>query len=182
MRPNWFIGLPVPAADWLLETLSNAPEGLRCFQPADLHITLAFLGTVDSELAHSAWSAAEKRAMDPTFIVPGKVRPFGAKKRPSALSFVLEAGHDEIAAYMERNRTAILRGAGRPPDKRPPRPHLTIARIPRRADDKLREAALNWAESVETPGLGITLDRMALYSWADDRTERQFKIVEQKVF
>ena len=58
MRPNWFIGIPVPARLWLKRALINAPEGFRCFHPDDLHIIVSFLGPVEFEedLALYTWS------------------------------------------------------------------------------------------------------------------------------
>lgn len=41
---NWFVALVVPEQAGLDGVLPSLPPGLRRFQPADRHLTVAFLG------------------------------------------------------------------------------------------------------------------------------------------
>ena len=45
-----------------------------------------------------------------------------------------------------------------------------------------RRAALRWAQGIDLRGVTFTAPSVALYTWADDRRERRFQIVEQRVF
>lgn len=55
--PNWFIGLVVPPEARWHQLSMPLPAGVRPFHPADLHLTLAFLGGCDAEAAARAWRA-----------------------------------------------------------------------------------------------------------------------------
>jgi hypothetical protein len=57
-----------------------------------------------------------------------------------------------------------------------------LARIQRRANAAERRAALRWAQAIDLHGVTFTALSVALYTWADDRQERLFQIVEQHVF
>ncbi len=57
---------------------------------------------------------------------------------------------------------------------------MTVARIHRDAGYREIEDISAWAGSRTVPQVSITIDRVALYTWADDRRERQFKIVYEK--
>jgi 2'-5' RNA ligase len=79
-------------------------------------------------------------------------------------------------------RETLLSAAGAPEDTRPPLPHMTLARIQRRANAAERRQALRWAHTIDLRGVTFTAPSVALYTWADDRQERLFQIVERYVF
>ena len=182
MRPNWFIGIPVPAATWLDEVRTGAPEGLKMFSAGDVHLTVAFLGGVEPEAARAAWEASGRFPFSPMRIKLGPLKAFGPRRQPSALSFVLDEGRDALVAYIGASRRAMWDAAGARHDDRPPLPHVTIARIPRKATPALRRACLDWAGRIVPPAEPIVLDRLALYTWADDRPVPQFRIVEERTY
>jgi len=68
---------------------------------------------------------------------------------------------------------------GRRPS-RPAKPHVTIARPRRAATAAHRAEGLAWARAVELGSARRRLDRIALYTWSDLRTERLFKIVAER--
>ncbi len=177
-RPNWFIALPVAAGPWL-EALSPAPPEVRLFAASDLHATVAFLGGVQERAARRAFALAPSWPTGPLGVRLGGVRGLGARRKPSALSALLEANAERVADGIAAVRAPMLAAAGARPDDRPPLPHVTLARIGRRADARQRRAALDWAEALDLGSPRVRLDRLALYTWAPDRRERLFEIVAE---
>ncbi len=174
---NWFIALPVDAGELPPDLLEGLPAGLRRFHPADLHITLAFLGSVTPEAASAAWRAAGIDA-GPFTAALGTPAALGKPRRPSAFGLDLGDGGEAVAQVIGQWRDPLRQAAGLAAETRAPRPHLTLGRPPRRGGDAIRARARHWVETYSPPATPITLDRIALYTWAADRRERQFRIVD----
>lgn len=179
VQPNWFVALPVPAGPWL-GVLSSPPPRVRLFAKADLHITVAFFGDVDEAAARRAFTAAEAWPTGPLSARLGEVRALGNPRRPSALSVIVGEGFDAIAGAVGVVRDDMFKLAGSRRDGRPPLPHVTLARIERRASNQERRAALEWAGQVDLGAPVIELDRIALYTWAPDRRQRLFEIADER--
>ena len=180
MTPNWFVGFPVPMPISLDRLLACAPPSVARVAAEDLHATLAFMGAVSEARARASWRVAAHAAKSLSSVQAtlGPVVPMGAPDRWSALSALLAQGHDEIADAIARMRAPILDAALAQADTRPPRPHVTLARIGRQAGRREREAALSWASSLDLGAPPVRLDRLALYTWSPDRGARRFRIVE----
>ncbi|TVQ99553.1 MAG: hypothetical protein EA398_12185 [Deltaproteobacteria bacterium] len=178
MKPNFFLALPLPADPF--HAAAPPPPPLRRFHVPELHVTLAFLGPVSADAANQAFGAATADLDHaPVDFVPGPVLPFGPRDRFSALSSVPAEQAEPLCALMTAIARIAFPAAGRPLDPRPPRPHVTLARVPRRASIEERAAALTWAEQLR-PGLDrVRLDTVALYTWTEDRRERLFRIVRE---
>lgn len=178
MRPNWFIGWPcsTPA---LAPRLTGAPSGVRLLAPSDYHLTLAFLGPVDEATARATFGRVSRALAEPVDVRLDRVRLMGHPRRGTALSATLAEGGDALAERIAAHRGPLLDAAGARPDDRPPLPHLTIARIHRRAAPAEREAALAWAASLELGDVTHRIDAVALYTWSDERPKRQFQIVQR---
>jgi 2'-5' RNA ligase len=110
------------------------------------------------------------------------IEPLGHPAKPSALSAMVDAGREPLAEMIAEARETLLSAAGAPEDNRPPLPHMTLARIQRRANAAERRQALRWAHTIDLRGVTFTAPLVALYTWADDRQERLFQIVERYVF
>jgi RNA 2',3'-cyclic 3'-phosphodiesterase len=65
-------------------------------------------------------------------------------------------------------------------DERPPRFHVTVGRPKRAPSPAERRAAIAWAKSKPPVGARIVIDRLALYTWSENRKERQFRIVRER--
>jgi 2'-5' RNA ligase len=181
VHANWFLALKVPADDWFAERVPAPPAGLRRFAPQDLHLTLAFLGACGEARARRAWELAGAWGLGPTQVRLGPVAPMGGPRRYSALSILLEGGRELIEAEVGRCRGSWLLAAGARPNPRPPRAHVTIARPLRRASVAQRAAGLEWAAGLQLSGISLVLAELALYTWAEDRTERLFRQVERRL-
>jgi 2'-5' RNA ligase len=180
VKPNWFIGLPVPTGGWLAPLLRSAPSSVRPFQPADVHLTVAFFGPVEEPAARRGWDALAMHRSPPLEIVLGGLAPMGNPRRPSALSVVVTEGHGPLVALIAALREPACRAAGAKQDDRPPLPHITVARPLRNATDAERREAIEWARSRRAVDARVALDRLVLLTWAPDRRERQFREVAER--
>lgn len=176
MRPNWFIAWPASGDGWF-ERHARPPHGIRRFHPEDLHVTLAFLGPVEEAAARAAWAACGRPPARRATL--GTVVPMGRPDRYTALSALLDEGRADVEADMGRHRRAACEAASVAPDRRSPKAHLTLARPGRRAGEGERAAGLAWARTVDLSGVPLTLDRLALYTWSEDRRDRLFRVVEE---
>jgi len=157
-----------------------APARVRVFASSDLHVTLGFLGAVQEAEAAKAWALIDTfpsfRSVTGSF---AGVKPLGNPRKPSALSAMIDEGRDAFAEMIAQARGPIVTAAGAPEDTRAPLPHMTLARIQRRASAAERRQALRWAEGLHLEGASFTSGSVALYTWSDDRQERLFQIVAQ---
>ena len=177
MLANWFIGIVVPPGEWVAR-LPSPPPGVRAFAPGDMHLTVAFLGPVTETVARSAW-AAFAWPLGPTDVTLGAVVPMGPPARYSALSALLQVGRESVEAAIGAARGPCWRAAGTPPDTRPAKAHLTLARPARRATVAERRDALDWAATLDLSDVTMRLDTAALYTWSPERSVRLFEAVEK---
>lgn len=180
MRPNWFIAFPIDADDWFAPLVESAPEKLRVFAPADLHMTLAFLGGVGEEAAGAAWTHLLAHLPEAVHDVTlGPVQPFGHPRRPSAFSLTLDSGREAVCDIMRSLTNPLREAAGVEPERREPRPHVTVVRPRRKASQDERDAALRWAEQVPPPQHRFSVGSVALYTWSRNRKITLFQRVEE---
>jgi 2'-5' RNA ligase len=158
-----------------------APPRVRVFTEDDLHVTLGFLGPVEAPEALAAWQTIDRfqslSRVDGTFRC---VRPLGHRRKPSALSALIQEGAPALSSMISEARAPLLEAAGAPPDDRSPLPHMTIARIQRRASAAERRHALEWAEALDLSRARFTASEVALYTWSSDRQSQLFRIVERR--
>lgn len=127
-----FISLTLPdeALDEIAALQDRMPKG-RMVPPENLHLTLAFLGDCDdteAEAAHDAIALLRAPALSIGLTAPAI---YGGK-HGQAVALEAEGGaplhelHDRLRGK--------LRGAGLAVERRRFRPHVTLARLPGRAD------------------------------------------------
>ncbi|MBN8589664.1 MAG: hypothetical protein J0L94_15235 [Rhodothermia bacterium] len=178
---NWFVGLEVPAFEGYRQLMARLPDGLLPFDPQDLHLTVAFLGNCGQQTALNAWEKViDEVNFTPFSITLRKVLPFGSRFSPSAYSAVPELGKEAASNIIARYRDVFLREAQVGLDPRPPRPHITLARPHRGTRSEQRSQHNAWALQLNLNNVRIPLETIVLYTWADDRTDRQFKKVAWK--
>jgi 2'-5' RNA ligase len=95
---------------------------------------------------------------------------------------MVDLGREPLTEMIAEARETLLSAAGAPEDTRPPLPHMTLARIQRRANAAERRQALRWAHTIDLRAVTFTAPSVALYTWADNRQERLFQIVERHDF
>jgi RNA 2',3'-cyclic 3'-phosphodiesterase len=182
MRPNWFLAFPLDGA--FVEGLPEVPRGFRRYHPADVHLTLAFLGPCGEPAAERAWTCLENCLMQApraAFSVSlASVVAMGPPRAYSALSALLGEGREAAEALIHALRDPPLEVALGRRDKRPPKPHITLARPMRKATEAERAAGLTWASGLQLGQVRQSLERVALYTWNEQRRERLFKIVAER--
>jgi 2'-5' RNA ligase len=182
-RANWFFAFPIDGS-FVLD-LPALPSNFRRFHPEDVHLTLAFLGGCGQNAAERALAALDQRLHDepllPMAISLAEVVAMGGSRRTySALSALLDRGRVEAGACIGALRDLLTRTASGRTEKRPPKPHVSIARPRSRATELDREAGLAWAATLQLQGVQARLDRIALYTWSEARRERLFQIVAER--
>jgi RNA 2',3'-cyclic 3'-phosphodiesterase len=178
MSANWFVALPVAAEPWFAR-VGDPPAGVRLFHPEDLHLTVAFLGSVGESAARAAFAAAAAFRLHERTITLGPVVPMGNPRRPSALSARLVEGDRELAEAITNARDSVCDAAGAKRELRPALPHLTVARPRRSATYAERAAAVRWAATLDLGTPRLELDSLALYTWSEARGARLFTVVER---
>ncbi len=134
---------------------------------------LRALAVLDERLAHAPLASSEASL--------GEVMPMGGSRRSySALSALLERGRAETIAAIATLRDVLLEAATGRREKRPPKPHVSIARPRGRATEAQREAGLAWAAGLDLRHVTTRLDRIALYTWHEARHERLFRIAAER--
>ena len=126
------------AARRAFERELDAP--MRWIDPALLHLTVRFLGEVDEERLPPLQRALSERVppVDVTLRLDG-AGAFGPPTRTTAAWLGVGGDGDELRALAERVEAAVV-AAGLPPEGRAFSPHLTVARVARRASREQRQA------------------------------------------
>ena len=176
-RPNWFIGWPFELPNGI--EWGEVPPKVRRFAPTDLHITSVFLGAVDEAVAFDSWAALGDLPWSPFVASFGPIRMFGGRN-PTAISATIDDGADRLIELIAKHRSVLGDAGWARPDPRPPVPHVTVARIQRSASHAHRDAALEWAGRLEVAA-SARIDRIALYTWSEDRTATLFAIKAERV-
>lgn len=169
--PNWFIALPLDARELPDGELDSLPPGTRRFHPDDLHVTVAFLGPVERATALRAWSETDWSRQTALRIPTGQRATFGPRRRPSAFGLELDEPGGRLAAFIECWRDRLLVAAGRPPEERAVRPHVTLGRPSRGRGDSTR--VRDWLAASPAP-VPVSLDRVVLCTRAGREEERRF--------
>lgn len=124
------------AAEALVGQLRERPGGqeVRWVKGANLHVTMRFLGQIATARIPELLGCvgAETRRIARLRLRLGTLRIFPSERRPRVVSLDVEpaARLETLAAAVERG----VRAAGFAPESRRFRPHLTLGRIPPRAD------------------------------------------------
>lgn len=156
-----FVALPVPpeAAARLLEARAGIP-GARWLEPANLHLTLRFLGEVgEGEAADAAEALAEARG-DP---VPVRISGHHVFRRGSVPHSIVALA--ELAPELDRLKRRVDRlidPVAPEPRRRRYTPHVTLARMRRGARASRLPGFLEAAAGAGRPSW--TADSFVLYS------------------
>lgn len=180
MRPNWFLACPLPAAAGWQAAAAAAPAGLRRYVASDLHLTVAFLGPCDPEQALRAWSRLAGRRVAPIAIKAAAWQALGPPGRPSAYGFTLADGREATAALLSDWGAAALEAAGLASASRRTLPHVTLLRPRRREAEALQAPMRAWMAAAQLPPETALLSELALYTWAEARTQRLFRIQQRR--
>lgn len=124
-------------AGFLAECARSAPR-FRWVEPESLHLTLRFLGQVESERLEVICSAAAQVRRPPFQVALGGRRTFGSGRRARVVHLEVKEGAQELAGLAEQLEVVAV-AAGLLPEERPYHPHLTLARARERGGLPLPE-------------------------------------------
>jgi len=123
-----FLGIELPGdCKAALRDLDPHLPGLRWMREAHLHLTLSFLGEVESSGRDMLARNLEEVRVPPFFLPLQDVGSFNARGRPSVVWVGVGKGHPHLFALHRHIQDAVLR-ARLEPDLRPFQPHVTVAR------------------------------------------------------
>jgi 2'-5' RNA ligase len=134
----------------------------RWVRPENLHVTLRFLGDMAEDrvgpLRDAIGSVAG--ALRPFRVELGEAGCFGARSVPQVLWFAIREGASELQALVRSIELAV-RALGFEGERKPWRPHVTIARNPRKLPWREWEEVLrDWRMA----GLGFDAREATLFS------------------
>jgi 2'-5' RNA ligase len=162
------VPLPPPALDAcraLIERVraATAVSGVRWVRPEGLHVTLRFLGWTAPGRVGPIEAALETAlgTSAPFRVTLAGAGSFPDGRRPRALWLGIRDGADDLAELVRR-LDAPLEAVGWPPEGRPFRPHLTIARTDAAhgtdgttVAGMLADAARDWSVSFEASAVTV---------------------------
>jgi RNA 2',3'-cyclic 3'-phosphodiesterase len=116
-----------PAVTDLLVGLNPHLPGVRWLQPAQIHLTLSFLGNVPPIAADTLREKLAAIRFTPFFMPVQGVGTFPAKGKPNVIWAGVGGGHPQLFHVYKKVQEAAL-GAGLQPELRAWHPHITFAR------------------------------------------------------
>lgn len=153
------IDLPKPVCWRLGKLVAEPPRGVRTVRPAQLHLTLHFLGDVEDESRSALHEALARLHQEPFTIAIRGTGVFPPRGRPT----VFWAGVDESVALVNLHAAvgAVIESCGLDVEHRPYVPHVTLARL-------MPAVSRAWTTRLlhDTAGLqidDIPVDRFHLY-------------------
>lgn len=175
-RQRLFVGVPVPAGVEAAVSVAQGSleaRGLRVLRPEQLHVTLAFLGEVGKDEA----AASARVVSDQGGTMGGVVLLGGFVLLPTPRKTrIVALGMDDVEGVLGRLYTEVtdgLIGAGvMEAERRPFRPHLTIAR--------LREAGRVHLKS-DSPRERFSVRSVCLYRSILTRAGAEYEILTEAI-
>lgn len=161
--PRLFTGLEIPAdVSFALSLKRGGLSGARWIDPSDYHITLRFIGDVDTTTANEVVSNLDQLTNSVSFPIRiTEIGCFGGEK-PRALYAAVEPS-EELKRFQAAHERVIQR-AGVAPEGRKFVPHITLARLRGTASG---EVAQFLAEAPRFEPLNFTPSQFVLYSSRD---------------
>ncbi len=176
---NYFVAFPVR----LPEALCNQmPSGLRSFVLDDLHCTLAFLGQLKPELIPDIKAALTEIQCKPIRAQLEQLVMLPSQKKFRALAWTFAQGREATEQLIAQYRDMFLGLAQCTLETRDPLAHVTIARPKSGLRAEQLEEIVEWMSKQKAPSQEFVLDRLALYTWSEQRPAQQFRVVCEHLF
>jgi RNA 2',3'-cyclic 3'-phosphodiesterase len=156
-----FVGLDLPeSVRQSLSALDPHLHGVRWMKPEQIHLTLCFLGNVETAAEEILREKLAAIRMARFFLPLQGMGSFPARGQPQVIWIGVGAGHPQLFYLHKRVQDAAL-AAGLEPDLRPWHPHITIARCKHVAAESVRPFLKKHADF---DGGLVRVNSFALYS------------------
>ena len=165
----WFVGAAVTFAASDDDLVPNDAD-VRTILPADRHLTVVFLGATEDSTARAGWEAI------PELSFPAEARALRWERLGrSALALELadDGGALAAAAVVAAKAVTPFVAVSTPT---PFRPHVTMARVPRRATPPTAAVLQVWP----LPANPLRIEPLALFRSAPPSTDRRYEVVDQR--
>jgi RNA 2',3'-cyclic 3'-phosphodiesterase len=160
--PRLFTALEVPRSVAAgLSLLKGGLPGSRWVDAENYHVTLRFIGDVDTRQADDLADALDHISLPPLTLITRGLSVFGSKK-PHALIALVEPKSDLITLHADMER--LCQRIGLPADARRFIPHITLARL---KNTRPEDAALYLSQRGLVTAPEFTADRFVLMSSRD---------------
>jgi 2'-5' RNA ligase len=142
-----FVGLELPTSCKLtLLSLDPHLSGLRWLPEEQSHLTLSFLGNVDSPAEEQLRETLHEVRVPRFFLPLSGVGVFNVRGQPSVVWAGVGKGHPHLFLLHRRIQDAVLR-AGLEADLKPFHPHITIGRAKGISSQALQPFIRRYAEA-----------------------------------
>jgi len=169
-----FIAIAIPAAlRPRLSLLQGGVPGARWTNPADFHLTLRFIGEVDTLEAEEIDEALHALAAPGFSLALDGVGQFGTKRAASTLWAGVAA--EPALHFLHAKVDRALVAAGQPPDDRAYTPHVTLARLRQAPAERVERWLLEHAPFRAEP---FPVDAFHLYQSHVGREGAVYEILE----
>lgn len=171
--PRLFLGLELPDSikAQLLPLQKLAPAGSKRVPPANMHITLVFIGKAELMPTHRALERLEHSPVAITLTEPG------CFKQRNGAHFWIGLRNNTGLLDLRRKLFNALQKAELEPDDKPFSPHITLARYKGALSESARRPFLN--QTLPTPALTFQVPHFSLYSSATLSEGPIYKIEER---
>lgn len=160
--PRLFTAIEIPAdVAQTLTFLRGGLPGARWIDPENYHITLRFIGDVDSRVAHDVASMLDRVSRAGFDLRLDGVSSFGGKK-PRAV--VANVASSQALMDLQAEHERLMQRAGLEPEGRKYIPHVTLARL---RDSSSRQVADYLSERAFFRSAPFRVERFVLYSSRD---------------
>ena len=159
MRLFVAIDLPETVKDQV-ESLCKGISGQRWVKREQMHLTLRFIGEVDSKRAESIKAALSALRFDPFEMALRGVGQFPPRRPPRVL-WVGVRGPDALSQLAQGIESALV-GIGLDPADKPFKPHITLARIKNKPPRETLQQYFREHENFKTDP--FTVDQFVLYA------------------
>ncbi len=123
-----FVGIEIPSnCQAGLRTIDPRIAGLRWLSVGQFHLTLSFLGQIETRAEERLQAVLSEVRVPPFFLPLRGVGTFSSRGRISVVWVGVGKGHPHLFALHQRIQDAIL-SAGIEPDLKPFHPHVTVGR------------------------------------------------------
>ncbi len=139
--------------------LEGRLKGFRWTRSENLHLTLKFIGEVDTPLADDISEALSAIRVEPFILALKEIGCFPGQRKPRIVWVGAGAGHPRLFQLQGKIEN-ILTALGIEPEKRAYSPHITIARCAESSPETVRQL-LKKNREFETAPFNVT--EFALY-------------------